>query len=82
MSDDFNAGDFDTGLATWRTGPVRRRSKLTLFGLPLYDIATGPDPEKGERRGHARGIIAVGDFATGVLAIGKRNFARVRLVSA
>lgn len=49
---------------------VRRRSTKTLWGLPLYDIAMGPDPEKGELRGHARGVIAIGDFATGVIAIG------------
>ena len=49
---------------------IRKRSATMLWGLPLYDIAMGPDPEKGELRGHARGIIAVGDFATGVLAIG------------
>ena len=49
---------------------VRKRSAETLFGLPLYDIAFGPDPEKGEMRGHARGIIAIGDIATGWLAIG------------
>jgi hypothetical protein len=49
---------------------VRKRSAKRLFGLPLYDIACGPDPEKGELRGHARGIIAIGDIATGFLAIG------------
>lgn len=49
---------------------IRKRSNQTLWGLPLYDIALGPDPESGEMRGHARGIIAVGDIATGVLALG------------
>lgn len=49
---------------------VRKRSNTCLFGLPLYDIALGPDPETGEMRGHARGIVAIGDFATGVLALG------------
>ena len=49
---------------------VRRRSAKTLWGLPLYDIAMGPDPEQGELRGHAHGVIAIGDFATGVIAIG------------
>ena len=49
---------------------VRKRSKTTIWGWPLYDIATGPDPERGEMRGHARGIIAIGDLATGVLALG------------
>jgi hypothetical protein len=49
---------------------VRRRSKRTFIGLPLWDIAYGPDIEKGEKRGRARGIIALGDVATGWLAIG------------
>lgn len=49
---------------------VRRRSATTLAGLPLYDLAWGPDPERGEIRGHAKGIIAIGDIATGVLALG------------
>jgi hypothetical protein len=50
--------------------PIRRRSATYLLGLPLYDIAIGPDLASQERRGHARGIIAIGDIATGVLAIG------------
>lgn len=49
---------------------VRRHSMVKIWGLPLYDIATGPDPERGEVRGHARGIFAVGDIATGVVAVG------------
>lgn len=49
---------------------IRKCSDQLLWGLPLYDIAMGPDPEKGELRGHARGIIAIGDIATGGLAIG------------
>lgn len=49
---------------------VRRRSTSTFAGLPLYDLAWGPDPERGESRGHAKGIIAIGDIATGVLALG------------
>lgn len=53
---------------------VRKQSEWKLFGLPIYDIAIGPDPDKGEVRGHARGIIAIGDIATGGLAAG--GFAR------
>ena len=49
---------------------VRRTSQKSLFGLPLYCVALGPDPESGELRGHAKGIIAIGDIATGFLAIG------------
>jgi hypothetical protein len=49
---------------------IRKRSETVMLGLPLYDIAIGPDPELGEIRGHARGIIAIGDLATGVFALG------------
>lgn len=53
---------------------VRRKSKTTIAGLPLWAIASGPDPARGEMRGHAKAIVAIGDVATGVLAIG--GFAR------
>jgi hypothetical protein len=49
---------------------VRRQSARKFFGLPLWAIATGPDPERGELRGHARAIFAVGDMATGWFACG------------
>jgi hypothetical protein len=49
---------------------LRRRSLVEVMGLPLYDIAIGPDLQKGEVRGHARGFIAIGDLATGVIALG------------
>jgi hypothetical protein len=49
---------------------IRRESGLKLAGLPLWSVAIGPDPARGEKRGHARGIVAVGDMATGVLAAG------------
>jgi hypothetical protein len=49
---------------------VRYRSAAEFGGLPLVAIATGPDPAKGEARGHARAILAIGDIATGVLALG------------
>ena len=49
---------------------VRKRSKATILGWPLYDIAVGPDPSRGQLRGHARGVIAIGDTARGGLAIG------------
>ena len=50
----------------------RYRSPYSIFGLPLIDIASGPDAES--KMGKARGIIAIGDQATGWLAIG--GFAR------
>jgi hypothetical protein len=46
----------------------RYRSKATFLGLPVIDIAVGPFD--AERRGCARGIIAIGDSAYGWLAIG------------
>jgi hypothetical protein len=49
---------------------IRKRSQATLLGWPVYDIALGPDPTKGEFRGHAKGIFAVGDIATGLFALG------------
>ncbi len=53
---------------------LRRESARRFCGLPLWSIALGPDYARGEWRGHARGIIAVGDIATGCLALG--GFAR------
>jgi hypothetical protein len=49
---------------------VRRASAREFLGLPLYAVALGPDPARGETRGHARGVVAIGDIATGVVAIG------------
>jgi predicted RNA-binding Zn-ribbon protein involved in translation (DUF1610 family) len=46
----------------------RYRSKTTLFGWPIIDIALGPSGN--EKRGQARGIIAIGDSARGWIAIG------------
>jgi hypothetical protein len=49
---------------------IRRQSKRMLWGMPLWAVSLGPDLEKGEMRGHAKGVFAVGDMATGVFAIG------------
>ena len=49
---------------------VRRQSDYEYLGMPLWCIATGPDSAKGEMRGHAKGVLAIGDIATGVIAIG------------
>lgn len=58
------------GLRACRGRTFRYRSAAQFGGLPLIAIATGPDPAKGEARGHARGILAIGDVATGVVAVG------------
>lgn len=67
--------ELEAEVSRLRAGPrgwrgIRYRSALALGDVPFLAIATGPDPEKGEVRGHARGIIAIGDMATGFLAIG------------
>ena len=49
---------------------IRKRSEWELAGLPLYEVAMGPDPSRGQLRGHAKAILAIGDMATGVLAVG------------
>jgi hypothetical protein len=54
----------------YRNRSIRKRSDGRIFGLPLYDIACGPDPDRGEFMGHARGIVAIGDEALGVFALG------------
>ena len=53
-----------------RVQVVRRRSDYEYLSLPLWSIAVGPDPSKGEMRGHAKGIVAIGDIATGFIAVG------------
>lgn len=49
---------------------IRKRASWGIGDIPFYDIALGADPERGELRGHAKGVIAIGDLATGVLALG------------
>src|SRR6266567_9009258 len=49
---------------------IRRESTRKLCGLPLWAVALGPDWERGEMRGHARAIFALGDTATGWFACG------------
>lgn len=49
---------------------VRYQSTTSVLGMPLISVALGPDEQSGAARGHAKGIIAVGDIASGVLALG------------
>jgi hypothetical protein len=53
-----------------QTVAIRIRSEVTVFGWPLYHVAFGPQPEFGERRGVAKGVIAIGDVAIGGVALG------------
>ena len=60
-------------LAALRKGSarsVRKRASWGIGNIPAYEIAVGPDPALGQVRGHAKGIVAVGDIATGFLALG------------
>lgn len=54
------------------TAGYRYTSRTIIFGLPLLQIAQGPHEK--EKHGHAKGIIAIGDYATGWFALG--GFAR------
>lgn len=56
---------------------IRRRSNQQVFGIPLWEIALGPDPVKGERMGRARAVFAVGDVAIGGIACGGMTFGGV-----
>ena len=49
---------------------IRKRSDRMVMGLPLWEIASGPDKTHGEKHGHAKAIFAIGDFADGVVAVG------------
>jgi hypothetical protein len=49
---------------------IRKRADWGLGDLPFYDVALGPDLERGELRGHAKGVVATGDIATGFVALG------------
>lgn len=49
---------------------IRKRSDYEYLGMPLWSVAVGPDLAKGENRGHAKGVIAIGDMATGIFALG------------
>jgi hypothetical protein len=53
-----------------RATGIRHRSAAAIGDLPLLSIAIGPDLAQGQMRGHARGVIAIGDIATGVVALG------------
>ena len=53
---------------------IRYESKRKLLGLPLVCIASGPNPERHEDRGLAKGIIAIGDISFGVLSFGGLAF--------
>jgi hypothetical protein len=49
---------------------IRWESERQFVGKPLISIAFGPDAAAGEKYGHARGVVAIGEIASGFLAIG------------
>lgn len=49
---------------------MRKTSSRRVWGMPFYDIALGPCPERNQRRGEARGVIAIGGLALGVVSLG------------
>ena len=68
--DSAQLAQLQTLLAAVAQRSVRKQSEYVFLGLPLYSIAKGPDLAKGEIRGHAKGVLAIGDTATGIVAIG------------
>ena len=62
---DFMKPDLEVVTRAGRLGR-RYRTPTTLFGLPLVDIAIGAT--HSETRGTARGVLAIGDFARGLIA--------------
>ncbi|MGE3180577.1 MAG: hypothetical protein AB7N71_03035 [Phycisphaerae bacterium] len=54
----------------YERGGKRYQSPVRIFGLPLLSIAIGP--YENEKRGDARGIVAIGDTAVGWFALGGR----------
>jgi len=65
--------ELEKELAALRASAMRRIRKKAGWGLgniPMYELAVGPDLERGEMRGHARAILAFGDIATGFVAVG------------
>ena len=58
-----------TGVAGVPIRGIRQRASWGVGDIPIYDIAVGPDFSQGQIRGHAKGVIAIGDIATGLLAI-------------
>jgi hypothetical protein len=49
---------------------IRKRASWGLGDIPFYDVAVGPDLARGELRGHATGVIAIGDLAAGLVSFG------------
>jgi hypothetical protein len=71
LNNNANFGASQTSFGRWgKPRGLRWQSSTSLLEYPLVAVAVGPDPANNETRGHARGIIAIGDLATGVIALG------------
>jgi hypothetical protein len=70
LSDDLPAIPSRIPSKMRRKPTIRYRSQRQLFGLPLIDIAFGPDSSCHEKCGVAKGLIAIGNVAVGIVAIG------------
>lgn len=57
-----------------RSKGMRYESRRKIFNLPIVSIAFGPNPERTENRGLARGFIAIGDISVGVISFGGLAF--------
>ena len=57
------------GAGYYRMAWREYKSARTWMGLPLVHVCYGIDPETG-RRGVAKGVFAMGDFAIGIVALG------------
>jgi hypothetical protein len=65
--------ELEKELAALRAGSprrIRRKASWGLGNIPMYEVAVGPDLERGEMRGHARAILAFGDIANCFVAVG------------
>jgi hypothetical protein len=62
-------GFFRRASRRFATTPYEYTSPRSFLGLPLLSINLGPDNPGGQMR-QARGVIAVGNQATGILAFG------------
>jgi len=56
------------------TTPFRYTSPSRFMGLPLYEIAHGPDVRRGLPYSETRAILAIGDSAVGGAAVGLKAF--------
>jgi len=57
-----------------RSNDVRYESNKKIFNLPIVSIAFGPNPERTENKGLAKGFIAIGDISVGVISFGGLAF--------